>query len=417
MASRMDRNENGDTGPSRMDWIQNVEKIEDEDGLLLGEFDSEETGELAERIDTFIDQSTANKNDVDKILDIMLNCMKTTVKSIEDTWSTPTVTPEMQKALRNNEGLMHNKVRFLMTIYEKMLDHHRWKLNMTSAIYHNVNMALLAILPMLEAYPHKPKDMRPALLHFRIKSYLSGCASAIWHPLLQDNAMSCLTSRDVPPPKVIPLDLLIPTMRRLGMMDVLEENWSMFGDWNAVFSQGAAPLQKTPADKILQQRSSVWKLARNSMTCRSMPAFPGMNLPTPPQCFRHFSKCTVPACSNIETAQKTHKIRCQKCWYFHCCSPACERYAEMFGQHKCSFTPPDKVALIKSETELHLQLNSSADQQVIDEGKRCNFCMTKNENISSKMMRCGACQSVWYCSRECQQWDWSLGKHKVQCKK
>lgn len=314
-----------------------------------------------------------------------------------------------------------------MTIYIRMMEHHRWKGDVSFLSYQCVNMALLAILPMLEAYPHKPKDMLPTLLHFRIKSYLSRCACAIWDPILQGNNMSYLTPHApppnvVPPPNVIPVYLLIPTMRRLGMMDVLEENWSMFGDWSAILeafqSQGATVLQKTPADKILQQRSSVWKLARNSMVCRSMTSFPEMApMPTAPQCFRYFSKCTVPACSNIETPQKPHKIRCQKCWYFHCCSPACERYAEIFDVHKCSFTPPDKVALIKSETELHLKLNSSADQQVDDEGKRCNFCTTKEENISSKMMRCGACQSVSYCSRECQQWDWSLGKHKAQCKK
>lgn len=104
----MDRNENEETGASRMDWIRNVEKIEDEDmgGLLLNNFD-EESGELSERNDTFIDQNTVKRTDTFVILQIMLNCMETTVKSIEDTWSTPTVTPEMQKSLHNREGLMH----------------------------------------------------------------------------------------------------------------------------------------------------------------------------------------------------------------------------------------------------------------------------------------------------------------------
>jgi hypothetical protein len=265
------------------------------------------------------------------------------------------------------------------------------------------------------------------MLHFAIKSHLSRCACAIWHPLLQSDNMNYLTSH-VPPPKLIPVDLLIPTMRRLGMVDVLEEGWNLLGDWNDILepfqSQGATLLLKTPADEVLQERSSVWKLARNSMLCRGMFTNPEMparlrmpRMSNPPQCFRYFPKCTTTACANIETPQKPHKIRCQKCWYFHCCSPACEMHAEMFNEHHCSFNPPDKVALIKSETELHLKRNSSADQQVVDEGKRCNFCMTRKENISSKMMRCGACQSVWYCSRECQQWDWSLGKHKAQCKK
>jgi hypothetical protein len=150
--------------------------------------------------------------------------------------------------------MMHGKVRFLMTIYKKMIDHDLWKYHASSVIYHNVNLALLAILPMLGSYPQKPKDVLPTLVHVAIKSHLSECACAIWYPLLQSDNMNNLTSH-VPLPKLIPLDLLIPTMRRLGMVNVLEEDWSMFGDWNDILepfqSQGATPLQKTPADKIL----------------------------------------------------------------------------------------------------------------------------------------------------------------------
>jgi hypothetical protein len=392
-----------------MDWLENVENIEDEDEPLLRDF--EEDGELAERVEKFVDRNTPTKDAVHKILEIIINCMKTTTESIEDTWSNATgVTPEAQKESREYARLMQDKVRFFMSIYTKMLDHHRWKRFQTE-IYTNVNIALLAILPLLEAYPHKPKNVRPTLLHFCIKTHLSECACTIWNSLVPEDTISSTT--------VIPLDLLIPTMRRLGMMDVLDKDWNMCGDWNEILEvfQRQAPLQKTSADKILQELSLVWKLARNSMQCRTHHNFPGMPaaLSHAPQCFHHFSKCTARACANVETPQKPHKIRCKKCWYFHCCSLACESYAEMFDQHQCSFTPPDKVALIKAETELFLKPKSLAEE--VYEGKRCNFCLTKQENHSGKMMRCGACQSVWYCSRECQQWDWSLGSHKAQCTK
>jgi hypothetical protein len=43
-------------------------------------------------------------------------------------------------------------------------------------------------------------------------------------------------------------------------------------------------------------------------------------------------------------------------------------------------------------------------------GKACAACFTKRE----KLLKCGACQSMWYCSSECQKKDWK--SHKQLCK-
>merc|ERR1739848_318675 len=45
---------------------------------------------------------------------------------------------------------------------------------------------------------------------------------------------------------------------------------------------------------------------------------------------------------------------------------------------------------------------------------KCDFC-SKDPPPGSKFSRCSSCQSVRYCSRECQKKHWKT--HKVDCKK
>ena len=40
----------------------------------------------------------------------------------------------------------------------------------------------------------------------------------------------------------------------------------------------------------------------------------------------------------------------------------------------------------------------------------------KDKEPLMQMKRCSACQKVYYCSRQCQEWDWRMGGHKLQCK-
>jgi hypothetical protein len=405
-----------------MDWIENVEDIVDEDSgePLLDQFFGDED-ELTHMIDRFLSEKPdPHKNVIDRILDILVKCLQTTCKnSIEDTWTRSSITPKRQNATRTLQLLMMNKCRFLMTIYTKILEHPRWKTLGKEAIYENVNEALLAILPLMENYPHKPKDLGPLVLHFQVKQFLSECACVIWSTIVNDDPTRYMriTSAARPPKRDIPLDLIMPTMRRLAMLDLVDRNWDQFGDWNAIFqefqSQGVSPLSKTQADQILQERSSQWKLARNSLACRDHHKM-GSAMGFAPQCFRYFPKCTADMCSNIETPKKPHSIRCQKCYYFHCCSSACQRYADMFDQHQCDITPPEKASLIKGETDLYLKKN----QIEVKEAKQCHFCSTKKKHLAKNTMsRCSSCQTVWYCSKECQRWDWSSGNHKSECKK
>ena len=66
---------------------------------------------------------------------------------------------------------------------------------------------------------------------------------------------------------IFPTSFLVPSMRKLGMMDVLDDNWMMYGGWSQVgveLGRRAVPFDKKNADRILEEKSMVWKNSRNS---------------------------------------------------------------------------------------------------------------------------------------------------------
>jgi MYND finger len=40
-----------------------------------------------------------------------------------------------------------------------------------------------------------------------------------------------------------------------------------------------------------------------------------------------------------------------------------------------------------------------------------------SEQHLADMKRCSKCHSVYYCSRQCQEWDWRVGGHRLYCKR
>lgn len=65
------------------------------------------------------------------------------------------------------------------------------------------------------------------------------------------------------------------------------------------------------------------------------------------------------------------------------------------------------------------KLNSSSSlttqTEIKPSEKKCCTCCGAEKNATTKLFLCGACKSVLYCSRECQQKDWP--HHKQYCKK
>ena len=199
--------------------------------------------------------------------------------------------------------------------------------------------------------------------------------------------------------------MLLPTLRRLGMMDVLDEKLLECDDWFGILTDlekygdkdTAIPI--TGADKVIQERCLIWSKSRANLNyyCKKPPE-------EPPSGFEYFSKCCNYDCSNYETAENRHSIRCQKCWYFHCCSSGCESYAERTGLHKCDAIPSKKTSAIKKQTQLTLRAF-------------CNFCSALQSDLTAQVVHCDGCSAVQYCCEECKQWDQCDGMHKEHCRK
>lgn len=406
-------------------WIRNCETLMDEDAdgdpcPALTEW--EEGGMLKRRLGNFIKKASPSQKLIDDIQTLATeNVLRDTVARTLQTWVAPSVSVEAQKSLHEYQGLMEDKIGFLATIYMKLVCRNDWK-PFHMSIYKAINNIFLAVISEEEKFPHHPDDFHRTIIHFQIKPFLARFSEGIFIKLVKPELGGMFTSRggDSLVTK-IPTDLLVPTMRRVGCSDLLDPEWNFFGSWNDICREIRdrleSPIAKTSADNLLEEKSMAWKLARNSIACRKMSGVMGFgsmfgSMGAAPQAYQYFPKCSVKYCKNIETAKKPHSIRCQTCWYFHFCSEACQRYAEMFSMHDCDSTPPEKVEYIRTETEAYLGLKKNSGAVKHD---MCNFCSTRAENLPQKLLKCGKCKSVAYCNRHCQSWDWP--EHKQICKK
>jgi len=401
-------------------WIRTVETLTDEDGeSLLSNFpdDCHESHDLLmNRINEFVQVRTVpSQRIINKLQDhIIDDVLLVGVNKIVTTWSVSTVTPEAQRSQHDLTDKLLDKIHFLVAMHIAMLNSKKWK-DLHHSIYTVINNVFLEIITLIEKYPHHPSDFVKTVIHLMIKSYISNFCCNILVKMLQ---------RDF---GRVPVDLFVPTMRRLGMLDVLDNQWNMFGAWDQICLELRKHARtdlhfdyNTNADEILVEKSMLWRSSRNSLRCRNMmKSNAGIfeRVGAPEQAFQYFSKCSVMACSNIETEKKPHSIRCKKCWYYHFCSKPCERYANLQKIHDCNLTPPDKVQVIKNETESYLGLKGDNDDNYKKRcNEICNFCSAKKIDLPKcLLLSCSRCKKVSYCSLSCQKWDWPV--HKQTCSK
>ncbi len=56
----------------------------------------------------------------------------------------------------------------------------------------------------------------------------------------------------------------------------------------------------------------------------------------------------------------------------------------------------------------------TAEEKKNNPAKKCNFCAAPESDLRKHKV-CSACKQAFYCSADCQKYDWSK-KHKVECK-
>ena len=418
------KQENLDT----MDWLRYCETHRDEDGESVLQLEYQENDIMMQYLERFLEESIATKQVVEIVYQIWQQTVLSTLLASSKLWRKENVTSGDQRQMKERLKLARYKINFILhhTVGAMLTSNDtKWKERRDDLM--QLCFQTLQLLPRLaESVPHHKTDVRQVIIHFEGKEFLSAAACETWDTLYDYG---------------IPMDpeRFIPVLRRCAMLDILDKDWNMLGGWEDILKGLEAkccpsgPVRRLPCDSVLHEQTTILRNARNSMQCKFFSVrFMRYTEDQAPQRWRYFPKCSAPACSNIESSTKLHPYRCRKCWYFHYCSRSCMEYCdEIMGLHPkfCKDTPTNKAALCQKETETYLicgnwnmnDPNGAAEVSIL-----CNACGATEEAVASAaaatadgqvMKRCSKCQKVYYCSRQCQEWDWRHGGHKQMCTK
>jgi hypothetical protein len=385
-----------------LDWLR-----EAHDALYQLEYHDED--ELIIKMKRFLQESTATNTVIQDLYQLWQETVLKSLLASATLWKQERVQAVEQRTLKEDMKTARYKIHFIVhQVWGNMLTNpHKWdRQHVLQACLQTLHL----VVRLITSCPFSETCIRQAITHFETKEFLAAVACETWDTLYDYS---------------IPIDAerFIPVLRRCAMTDILDKDWNMLGGWDDVLKGietkcCSAPVARLPCDALLHERTTILRNARNSLQCKFFSVrFLRYTPDQAPQRWRYFPKCAAPACANIETRMQPHARRCRVCWYFHYCCAACEEYCDsIVGLHSkfCVDTPANKAALCRQETELYLGWASSDTN---DKGLSCHACGMKQEHDAGDdgMKRCSKCQSVYYCSRQCQEWDWKIGGHKTEC--
>ena len=395
-----------------MDWLRYCETKHDANGEPFLQLEYQPGDEMMKYLQRFLEESIATKQVVEIVYQIWQQTVLSTLLSSSKLWIKDTVTASDQRHMKEKLKMSRYKINFIMHhVVGAMLTspETKWK-RLRDDLLQLCYQTLLLLPRLAESIPHHKTDIRRVIMHFEGKEFLASAACETWDTLYDFS---------------IPIDPVrfIPVLRRCAMLDILDKDWNMLGGWEDILKGLEAkcclngPVMRLPCDAVLHEHTTILRNARNSMQCKFFSVrFMRYTDDQAPQRWRYFPKCSAPACSNIETTDKVHPFRCRKCWYFHYCSESCEEYCDnIMGLHPkfCGDTPASKAALCRKETETYLGWTDPMGDAIV-----CQACGTTEEYVGTdgQMKRCSKCQKVYYCSRQCQEWDWRHGGHKRVCR-
>jgi MYND finger len=428
-----------------LQWLRECELRHTATGEPYLQLEYQDDDELIVMLQRFLEESAATTEIIDAIYQIWQQTVLSTLLQSSAVWKKDRVTAADQRQMKDTLKTARYKINFLLHhVTGSILTNSqpKWK-NLRESVLGMCYNTLQLVPRLAESCPHSPIDIRLAIIHFEGKEFLAAVACETWDTLYDFS---------------VPIDhnKFIPILRRCAMLDILDKDWNMLGGWEDILKGIEAKccprytVSRLPADAVLHEATTVLRNARNSMQCKFFSVrFMRYTEDQAPQRWRYFSKCSAPACANIETADHPHPHRCKKCWYFHYCSSSCQEYCDnILGLHPkfCKDTPASKASLCQKETEQYLgwtspcndsvsenNINTNADGDAAEQADkgaenriRCHACgiledpppTTNGANgskPSSSMKRCIQCHSVSYCSRQCQEWDWRVGGHRDAC--
>jgi len=413
MVRQRNRNDKGDD----LKWLRDCDKLKDSKGnpLLPIQAGNEipiECGDIVYILDEFIKKSSASEDVMKEIQGILTETISSTMVDISEMFDRGGLMHDAFEKIDLKTMRMASKFKFVCytvmgKLFCSLVD--KWKRRREFLV--EICCTLLCGLPKsLDMLPHHNSDPAKLMKHHKAKDFLSRVSVYLWKDFL------CRNNIPVAP------EVLIPLMRKLAMLDIIDANWNAVGCWNDILQhvemQCNVYIEQIPSDKILHEKSMLLHDGRDSMRCKQIRLTQKRSDKNGMYCCELQRKCSSPSCSNIESRERPHKLRCHECFYFHWCSKACYEYCCKFTNihsYLCKDTPPEeKQALQQQVTSF---LSDDNKKELTDKRDSCAACGAHKEAFEITLIRCTYCSGVNYCSKICQEWDWVDGGHMQVCER
>lgn len=391
------------SSPNDLKWLHNIETVECEVEGKTTSYDIEDFGDIYDEnntraladIDAFLDTHNSQNLDIRHfLLNDILHPLEYTLRcGVRDM----TESEQITKLRRVKAIFFINQV--LPRVY-----HNKNFAELQDTISRAITGVLVLIAELSTVYSADKEDIANTSTFFKTKEFLSSVALQIVSVWFCEEGVPLVENRT------------IPYLRQLAMMDILDENWNYAGGWEELLKlleerHGVQP--RIAADKALDESTTMMRQARNSIRLQILELEgPKASAIKPREMYTYFPKCSAYMCSEIETADKPHRLRCYQCHYYHWCSPACQQYSEEVADHHeifCKHCPEEKAEECREQMRYFFNIPPVDEDEI-----KCHACGLL-KRLSKSMNRCSKCKAVHYCSRTCQVWDWTNGDHRSKC--
>eukprot|EP00980_Cylindrotheca_fusiformis_P006444 scaffold1376_cov125-Cylindrotheca_fusiformis.AAC.10 len=384
-------------------WLHQFKRVGLADVEVFGDYYGDDDYAL-ECIDTFLDHhSSENLEVADFVQRYVLNPLEYTMKvGIRDITKSEKLT-----------FLRQQKAIFIIKQVIPRIYHHRNFSDAIEVISRALTGFLILIRELCSMHGQDKNDVSKLATFFKVKDFLGSITLQVWTVALYEHGIALVEEET------------IPYLRQLAMLDIFDKNWCFAGCWEhslQLLEKRFGDVPRISTDKRLDESSQIIRNARNSLRCQELEAgFPDSvsfylnGRKQPDHMYEYSPKCSAYMCSEIETPDNTHRLRCYRCHYYHWCSSACRVFTEeMTDCHNnfCAQCPEEKAEQCRAQMRDYLNIFDTAEQ---DEAKiKCHGCGLLKIH-SRSMERCRKCKAVHYCSKNCQLWDWTNGDHRSKC--
>jgi hypothetical protein len=390
--------------PFNLKWLHQFEKVASEDVEVFGDY-YDGNDQVLEYINTFLDNHTSEN------LDISLCLLQDVLKPLEHTLKTGV------RDINHSDQLTFLRQQKAIFIVKQVLPRIYQNINFSETkeiLSRSLTDILILIRELCSVHPQDKNEVARMTTFFKVKEFLGSIALQIWTVALYEHGIALIEEQT------------IPHLRQLAMLDVFDKDWSFAGGWEQslrLLEERFGDLPRISTDKHLDETSDIIRQSRNSLRCQQLEAgFPDsvsfyLNERTHPEHMYNYSpKCSAYMCSEIEAPSNPHRLRCYRCHYYHWCSSACQDFTEEldadYHNTYCVQCPEESAEQCRAQMSDYLNIFDFLQKN--KDKIKCHACGLL-KIYSQSMDRCSKCKAVYYCSKNCQLWDWSKGDHKSKC--